>query len=160
MIVKATYSNSISIATTSYSVTPSTLSLSDTYVTISHNGFTATQAVTVTKKSEANLAGTYNYYSSGDTVYSYLTLNADGTGIYYRYPATYSLTWVYNADTGLTLTKTGVTGDEPMYGQIFYSSDTILISDSDLTFVDNSLSSLKIYVKAITTAKRVFSRAS
>jgi hypothetical protein len=158
MLVKAVYSNDTKVATEAYTFSPSgPLSPSDTTITIYYGGFSTTQNITV-EDVEIDFSGTFNY-ESGGSVYSSLTLNSNGTGSYYRYPATYSLTWSYDSVNGLTLTKTGVSGDEPSRGQIFYDSDAIVIPNARLTITSGSLTSLRIYVKGVSVALQTFNKA-
>lgn len=157
MLVKATYNNNTSIATTSFTYYPSVLSETDTFVTIYHHGFSTRQNVTVNSREDANFAGTYNYYVSS-SLYSYLVINEENTGYYQRSEATYYFEWQYSSSSGLTITKTSVSGTEPTYGQIFFDSDSITIPNSDLTITDGELLSLKITVKGVSTKKQTFTK--
>lgn len=157
MLVKAVYSNGTKVATEAYTYSPSgPLTSEDTHITIYYSGFSTTQAIMV-EDVDINFVGTFNYNSLGN-VHS-LTLSDGGVGNYHKDNATYTLTWLYDSASGLTLTKTGVSGEEPSRGQIFYDSDTIVIPNSRLTITSGVLTSLIIYVKGVSTSLQTFTRA-
>ena len=98
MVVRATYSNGAKVATDRYTVSPSgSLTIDDTYVTISFNGFSVTQAISVTNAAE-HAVGTYRGgYSSN---YFYLELYSDGTGVNRNSTGDSSaLSWSYDGTT-------------------------------------------------------------
>ena len=125
MVVQALYSNNTSVVTESYTVYPTSLTTSDTYVTISYRGFSTTQAITVL---ENTIAGYYSY-TSGSSTYA-LTINNDGTGVYhftntsYSYDCTMHFTWALNGST-LTFTKDEQPGDSQISSGISYDLFTI-----------------------------------
>ncbi len=97
MVVTAAYSDGTSEAVTGYTVDKTTLSVGDTSVTISYEGKTCIQEITVTEAAaavllvltDANTGGTLNLYADN-------TLILDEGG---AYPTTFE--WVFNEDKGL-----------------------------------------------------------
>lgn len=161
MIVFVDYNNGISVATTAYTVYPSILSISDTYVTISYGGFSDTQAITV---SENSYVGTYVYNTGGTSIYT-IELYNDLTGLYtYSGSSTYYMHFKYEVDgSSIVFTKDAKTGDSQSTsfsminlftseaGSTYENTNTGSFNDSGNirvgTCSTTSISSLKTFVK-------------
>ena len=93
MIVKNLYSNGGKVATDSYTISPSgALSVSDTYVTITSNGFTVQQPITVSEAAP-HAIGTYKNSSY------YIELSSGGIGRNYCGTDTCDLSWTYDGSS-------------------------------------------------------------
>lgn len=144
MIFKVLYSNGTSIATTAFSVYPSVLSTSDTSVTISYGGFSATQAISVTQNT---YVGTY-LYTSGSATYT-IELNSNFTGLYHyvntTYTHDYQMHFTYSIDSGtITFNKDAQTGDSQYDGGYY----NLFTTDEKSTYENQNSA-------AITTAGNV-----
>ena len=149
MIVTADYSNGTHVATTSYTYYPSgSLTSSDEYITISHNGFSTTQAINVSVPT--GFSG--SYVSS-----SWTLVFTSSTQGYYEYMG-YTLYFSY-AINDPSITFTYISGDNTNFGNgmLFKSGETTNATGS---ITGNATFSLKTYSNWGTATTRTFTKSS